>query len=120
MMKKLGVIFGGRSGEHEVSLLSAASVIEAVDRTRYDLVMIGITKDGRWKLYDGPVSDIPSGSWEKSAKDIEISSLGSLIDFAFPVLHGPYGEDGTIQVEEFYMGEVGNCVRRLLGGEYAS
>lgn len=97
MMKRLGIIFGGRSGEHEVSLLSAASVIEAVDKNRYELVMVGITREGRWKLYEGPVSDIPSGAWEQSAKEIEISSLGTLIDFAFPVLHGPYGEDGTIQ-----------------------
>lgn len=96
-MKRLGIIFGGRSGEHEVSLQSAVSVIEAVDQTKYELVMIGITKKGKWKLYRGPVSDIPTGAWETSAEDIEISSLTSLIDFAFPVLHGPFGEDGTIQ-----------------------
>ena len=49
-MRKIGVLFGGKSGEHEVSLLSATSVIEALDREKYDVVMIGITKSGQWKL----------------------------------------------------------------------
>ena len=52
-MRKIGVLFGGKSGEHEVSLLSATSVIEALDREKYDVVMIGITKSGQWKLYEG-------------------------------------------------------------------
>ena len=52
-MKRIGVIFGGRSGEHGVSLLSAASVIEAIDRNKYQVVMIGITREGQWKLYLG-------------------------------------------------------------------
>ncbi len=96
-MKKIGVIFGGRSGEHEVSLLSAASVIEAIDRNKYQVVMIGITRDGQWKLHRGDISEIPSGAWEKTAEDISVSQLKELVDFIFPVLHGPYGEDGTIQ-----------------------
>ncbi len=96
-MKRIGVIFGGRSGEHEVSLLSAASVIEAIDRNKYQVVMIGITREGQWKLYLGELSEIPSGAWEETAEDITVSQLKDLADFIFPVLHGPYGEDGTIQ-----------------------
>lgn len=96
-MKRIGVLFGGKSGEHEVSLLSAASVIEAIDREKYDVVMIGITKGGQWKLYEGDVKDLADGSWEKTAEDIEVSDLKDLADFALPILHGPYGEDGTIQ-----------------------
>jgi len=96
-MKKIGVIFGGRSGEHEVSLLSATSVIEAFDPEKFQVVMIGITREGQWKHYEGPVERIAAGTWEEDACDIEISQLGHLADFMFPVLHGPYGEDGTIQ-----------------------
>ncbi len=96
-MRKIGVLFGGKSGEHEVSLLSATSVIEALDREKYDVVMIGITKSGQWKLYQGDVHNLADGSWEKTAADIEVSDLKKLADFALPVLHGPYGEDGTIQ-----------------------
>lgn len=96
-MKKIGVIFGGRSGEHEVSLLSAASVIEAIDREKFEVVMVGITRDGRWKHFDGCVSDISSGAWETSARDISPVDIKTLADFALPILHGPYGEDGTIQ-----------------------
>lgn len=96
-MKKIGVIFGGRSGEHEVSLLSAVSVIEAIDRNKFEVVTIGITRRGQWKLYRGPVENIGTGTWEETAEDIDISKLGEVADFMFPVLHGPYGEDGTIQ-----------------------
>ncbi len=96
-MERIGVIFGGKSGEHEVSLLSATSVIEAIDREKYDVVMIGITKKGQWKLYGGDVKNLADGSWEETAEDIEASDLKQLADFALPILHGPYGEDGTIQ-----------------------
>lgn len=96
-MDRIGVIFGGRSGEHEVSLLSATSVIKEIDREKHEVVMIGITKDGVWKLFDGPVEDIADGVWEKESSEIEISQLKDLVDFALPILHGPYGEDGTIQ-----------------------
>ena len=107
-MKRIGVIFGGRSGEHEVSLLSAASVIEAIDRNKYQVVMIGITREGQWKLYLGELSEIPSGAWEETAEDITVSQLKDLADFIFPVLHGPYGEDGTIQ-GLFEMLEIGRA-----------
>ena len=96
-MRRIGIIFGGRSGEHEVSLMSAASVISAVDRKKFEVVTIGITREGKWKLYNGPGSLIPSGEWEKTAEDLEFSRLKEIADFMFPVLHGPYGEDGTIQ-----------------------
>ena len=111
-MMKLGIFFGGRSGEHEVSLMSATSVINAIDKEKYEIVMIGITKEGKWLLYDGPAEHIEDGSWQEEAEaalaaDPEkytITVLGTggkslreLIDFALPVLHGPYGEDGTIQ-----------------------
>ncbi len=110
-MIRLGVIFGGRSGEHEISLMSATSVIKAIDKDKFLPVFIGITKEGKWLLYDGPVESIEDGSWQKIAEEAlaadpdkyEITVLGSQkslknwIDFALPVLHGPYGEDGTIQ-----------------------
>ena len=112
---KLGIIFGGRSGEHEISLLSAASVIRTIkkiENCRYEPIGIGITREGKWLLYDGAEEHIEDGSWEKIAEEALKSNpeaytfnvLGSggrtlkdLIDFALPILHGPYGEDGTIQ-----------------------
>lgn len=111
-MIRLGVIFGGRSGEHEISLMSATSVIKAIDRGKFLPVLIGITKDGNWLLYDGPVDKIEDGSWQQIAEaalaaepqKYALTILGSggkslkdWIDFALPILHGPYGEDGTIQ-----------------------
>jgi D-alanine-D-alanine ligase len=111
-MIRLGILFGGRSGEHEISLMSAASVIRAVNKEKFIPVFIGITKQGNWLLYDGPVDQIEDGSWQAAAEKAlgenpekyAFTVLGSggrtlkeLIDFALPVLHGPYGEDGTIQ-----------------------
>jgi D-alanine-D-alanine ligase len=106
MAKKLriGVIFGGRSGEHEVSLRSAASVIEAIDKSKYDVVPIAITKEGNWLG--------PAASRGSAGDDVAIlgdpSRRGLMkldvegqpperLDAVFPVLHGTYGEDGTIQ-----------------------
>jgi D-alanine-D-alanine ligase len=125
MAKKLrvGILFGGRSGEHEVSLLSAASVFKAIDRERFDVVPIGITKEGRWlaasdahALLTGSDSDaarrLRAGDPETTpgAKLLHdgIPTLmapmpgpqgpqGKAIDVVFPVLHGTFGEDGTIQ-----------------------
>lgn len=111
-MIKLGIFFGGKSGEHEVSLMSVGSVIRAIDREKYQPVLIGITKQGKWLLYDGTVEAIENGSWEEIAQQAveahpekyEIIMYGdsplalkNRIDFALPILHGPYGEDGTIQ-----------------------
>lgn len=111
-MVKLGILFGGRSGEHEISLMSATSVIRAIDKSRFSVVPIGITREGKWLLYDGPVEKIEDGTWEAealsrldaepekyriSAMDSGSGSLKEKIEFALPILHGPYGEDGTIQ-----------------------
>ncbi len=111
-MIRLGIIFGGRSGEHEISLMSAASVIKALNKDEFLPVFIGITKDGKWLLYEGPVENIEDGSWQMIAEaalvenpeKYEMTILGAggkslkdWIDFALPILHGPYGEDGTIQ-----------------------
>lgn len=79
---KIAVLYGGRSGEHEVSLESARSVIEALDKNRYEIIPIKITKDGHWE-----------GSTLIQADPTKEQG----IDVVFPVLHGPYGEDGTIQ-----------------------
>ena len=113
-MSKLsvGVIFGGASSEYEISLRSAASVIGQMKEELYDKVLIGITKDGRWFHYTGPVEAILENRWEqpqwtRSAAILPDSSIGGLaiigtsevipLDAVFPVLHGQNGEDGTIQ-----------------------
>lgn len=95
-MDRIGIIFGGKSTEHEVSLVSARSVAEALNRKKHEPVLIGITKDGEWKRFLGPVSMMTEGSWEECAEPFEIRQLKEL-DLVFPVLHGKYGEDGTIQ-----------------------
>lgn len=112
MQNKLNVavIFGGKSGEHEVSLMSATNVINAMDKTKYNIHTIGITKKGKWMLYKGPVEQLQDGSWELEAAALDRNELvrllmGSMfeenhipqLDVIFPVLHGPNGEDGTIQ-----------------------
>lgn len=111
MSKKLrvGVIFGGRSAEHEVSLISGASVIKALDRQKYEVVPIGITKEGKW-LVGQPLKALKSGKLKQvktvlPPTNIKQKGLVKLerrekflnVDVFFPVLHGPYGEDGTIQ-----------------------
>lgn len=112
MSKKLNVavVFGGKSGEHEVSLMSATNVVKAMDREKYNIYMIGITKQGKWMAYNGEVDKIADGSWEKEAAEMDREETINLlfsdifngkaeksIDVVFPVLHGPNGEDGTIQ-----------------------
>lgn len=108
---KLGIIFGGRSGEHEISLMSAATVIRSVDKEKYDILCIGITKQGKWMIYEGNCENIENGQWEEIAQKLynqnpnqySFSVIGThnplkdKVDVVFPVLHGPYGEDGTIQ-----------------------
>lgn len=103
---RVGIIFGGRSMEHEISLMSATSVINAIDKDKYEVSMLGITKEGNWLKYNGPVESIESGKWQEIAEASDSSgavigyggvSLLEDMDVAFPVLHGPYGEDGTIQ-----------------------
>jgi D-alanine-D-alanine ligase len=107
---RVGVIFGGRSGEHEVSLVSAASVIRALDPEKYEALPIGIAKDGRWFIGTPAQKMLPDvlrqGQRVMLSADpnvgalmpLEPSSAGSQrVDVIFPVLHGTYGEDGTVQ-----------------------
>ena len=96
-MIKIGVIFGGRSGEHDISLMSAASVIRALDRNKFEPLFFGITREGQWMHFEGTPEAIEDGSWEKAATPFNVGDLKSKIDFALPILHGPYGEDGTVQ-----------------------
>lgn len=97
--KKLGIIFGGMSGEHEVSLQSAMNVIKAVDLEKYEISLFGINRDGKFGEYTGAIEKIPTGEWEKDVRSFSNtpSERFSDMDVIFPVLHGPYGEDGTIQ-----------------------
>lgn len=113
MIKKVvAVLFGGQSSEHEISKISAATVISNMSQDKYFIMPVYITKDGKWMLYDGPVENIASGQWEKYAThailspDTEHRGLIRIvgdkikripIDVVFPVLHGKGGEDGTIQ-----------------------
>jgi D-alanine-D-alanine ligase len=109
---KVGVIFGGRSGEHEVSLASAASVIRALDPKKYEAVPIGIGKDGRWFVGTPAQKMLPDvlrqGHRVLLSADPNVAALMPLderlsasgsqrVDVIFPVLHGTYGEDGTVQ-----------------------
>ena len=99
--RRLAILFGGRSAEHEVSLLSAACVAAAVDLQRFAPLYIGITKDGSWKRYQGPpelaAREIGTGTWQERASAFAAADLAKEADFALPLLHGPYGEDGCIQ-----------------------
>ncbi len=107
----IAVIFGGQSSEHEISCISVQTVAKAIRQDTYDITYIGITKEGRWLLADS-LSSISDGSWRESEvsavlspdaskKEIIIFENGKIttkkIDVVFPVLHGMYGEDGTIQ-----------------------
>jgi D-alanine-D-alanine ligase len=111
---RIGVLFGGRSGEHEVSLISAASVIQALDPERYEVVPIGITKDGRWLAGTAAHKMLPpvlnevlrSGDRVMLSADPNVAALVPVsdsrpdvlrVDVVFPVLHGTFGEDGTVQ-----------------------
>ena len=111
---RIGVIFGGRSAEHEVSLVSATSVINALDREKYEVVPIGITHEGRWLSADdalkllkehGPVESRPEHLIVPDPRKqslVELNSTASAsgaknLDVLFPLIHGTFGEDGTIQ-----------------------
>jgi len=118
----VGVVFGGRSSEHEISLRSALSIMSAMDPARYEVVPIGIARDGRWYLYHDALRMLRAAVanlGELSPADVAVSLLpqpgdtalvslqgdsgtahtqeGGALDVVFPVLHGTYGEDGTIQ-----------------------
>jgi D-alanine-D-alanine ligase len=101
---RVGVIYGGRSGEHEVSIASAAAIFKHLDPAKYEAVPIKIGKDGRWALTgDVPkalsAADVHRQSDTTALQPIEPTTALSTshIDVVFPVLHGPYGEDGTVQ-----------------------
>lgn len=100
---RVALLFGGRSGEHGVSTATAAGVMKAIDRDKYDVLPVGITREGQWVLASGDAT-----RWELSAGGLaevtresgtELASLADLgeVDVVFPLLHGPFGEDGTIQ-----------------------
>lgn len=95
---RVAVIFGGRSGEHEVSLVSAASVIKAMNPKKYEVVEIGITHDGEWLTCENCLEKFKKNDLD-SLTPVTLSTKPDSFDFdiAFPVLHGPFGEDGTIQ-----------------------
>jgi D-alanine-D-alanine ligase len=108
---RVGVLFGGKSGEHEISLRSARSILAAIDRKKYDVVELGITKEGRWLPSDeAPLlleKQIPFGNDNQKSNDRSVGlsiaaaaaepEVGTGLDVVFPVLHGTFGEDGTIQ-----------------------
>ncbi len=117
---RVGILFGGRSGEHEVSLLSAASILQAIDRTRYDVLPIAIDKQGHWHTGDRALGLLgsnpllsptpgraPAIASSAHSSTLQIHSTADLaqpanplaasLDVIFPVLHGTFGEDGTIQ-----------------------
>ncbi len=93
---KIGVIFGGRSGEHEVSLVSAESVMKSLDRKKYDIIPIGITKRGEWATGKSKLLELFKQGKIKKGSRLPPDVL-TKIDVAFPILHGTFGEDGTIQ-----------------------
>jgi D-alanine-D-alanine ligase len=113
---RVGVLFGGRSAEHEVSVTSARSVLESIDRDKYDVTMIGIDRDGKWLAASDATRLLALGRVEEGDLDTtpvaldyagrrELVTLdgkgkgeaGAQLDVIFPILHGPFGEDGTVQ-----------------------
>lgn len=101
MKKKVAILFGGQSTEHEVSRVSAASVLRNIDLDEFDVYPIGITKDGKWFEYTGSIDKIENGEWEKDefykGANGQKILFNREVDVVFPVMHGMYGEDGTIQ-----------------------
>ena len=119
---RVGVVFGGRSGEHEISIRSATAVIEAIDQKKYEVIPIAITKEGKWLAPAAAAALLPSSAGSRLTSDAlannsgDVAILGDpshqgltkltttnreassqILDVVFPVLHGPYGEDGTLQ-----------------------
>jgi D-alanine-D-alanine ligase len=113
---RVGILFGGKSAEHEVSLQSAKNVLDAIDRDKYEVVLIGIDKSGKWllpnrsqfllnandpkliklnKAGEESVALVPQSSGELT--NLSNEDAHSAIDVVFPILHGPFGEDGTVQ-----------------------
>lgn len=109
--KNLLILFGGQSSEHEVSCMSAMNIMKHIDRDRYNVIPVGITVDGHWTFTENPM-DLETGAWTKSSISAVLSPDATRralylidplrtrevkIDVVFPVLHGLYGEDGTVQ-----------------------
>ncbi len=113
MKKNLLLLFGGQSTEHDISLRSATTILTNIDQEYYEIYPVGITKEGKWLLYKGPIENLITHKWEsqgipailspdathkglwlvkESGENVFIS-----IDAVFPILHGKYGEDGTVQ-----------------------
>ncbi|MCD7726819.1 MAG: D-alanine--D-alanine ligase [Ruminococcus sp.] len=112
---RVAVLFGGQSNEHEISLISASNIIRNIPKDKYEVITIGITKKGRWLLYQGEVDSIENGLWETNPDNVscvlspdpihkgflalmdggEVSHIR--VDVVFPALHGKNGEDGTVQ-----------------------
>lgn len=114
MKKKIVVLFGGNSSEHEVSCLSAAGIAQNIDKEKYECLMVGIAKTGEWLLTNAAIENIENGNWVKDPDNLDVmlslnhkypglynlnkEELGFIkIDCIFPVLHGRTGEDGSIQ-----------------------
>ena len=110
--KTVVVLFGGQSSEHEVSRVSASTIISNISQSKYYVIPVGITKEGKWMLYNGPVENIKNGEWEKYGTPAILSPdatqkglvkiVGTKakvipVDVVIPVLHGKWGEDGTVQ-----------------------
>lgn len=93
---RVGIIFGGRSAEHEVSLRSAQSIYNALDKNKYEPVLIGITKQGNW-LFGQKMIALPGGKGSSVTSLVPQEKEIAALDVVFPALHGPFGEDGTIQ-----------------------
>ena len=113
-MINVAIICGGRSSEHEISCISASGVISAIDRSKYNPSLIGITKSGKWVLLSTETKfEIRSGQLPEVPESAPAISFDEIkADVVFPILHGPYGEDGTIQglLEMLDVPYVGNGV----------
>lgn len=110
--QNLAVIFGGQSSEHEISCMSASNIIQCIDAQRYNIILVGITKEGHW-VEAADLNAVQDGSWRQSKTSIVLSPDATRkglyrmsedekvqfvhLDVIFPVLHGLYGEDGTVQ-----------------------
>jgi D-alanine-D-alanine ligase len=123
---RVGIIYGGRSGEHEVSVTSASSIFKHIDRNKYDPIAIRIEKDGSWSFpqQEPKASNVAQAIEQARTAQLDETrtsdpALGALkLDVVFPVLHGPYGEDGTIQglLEMTGLAYVGNGVLASAAG----
>ncbi len=113
--KTVALLFGGVSSEHEVSCMSVTSVAENIDREKYEVLMLGIMKNGEWRLYSGDIAKVKSGEWKNDCENLKKAYIcpdrsihgimvydgkewsEKRIDVVFPVMHGKNGEDGTMQ-----------------------